>query len=50
MCQSSNIGNDSNKYILIQEEVKTRVYSDKACYHLVQKLLSSRLLSRNLKD
>jgi hypothetical protein len=32
---------------LIQEEIKRRLNS--ACYHVVQSLLSSRLLSKNLK-
>jgi hypothetical protein len=34
---------------LVQEEIKRRLNSGNACYHLVQKLLSSRLLSKNLK-
>jgi hypothetical protein len=34
---------------LIEEEIKRRLNSDNACYHSVQYLLSSRLLSRNLK-
>jgi len=33
----------------IQEEIKSRMKSGKACYHLVQNLLSSSLLSKNLK-
>jgi hypothetical protein len=33
----------------IQEEVKSRLNSGNACYHSVQILLSSRLLSRNVK-
>jgi hypothetical protein len=33
---------------LIQEEIK-RLYSGNACYHSVQNLLSSRLLSENVK-
>jgi len=33
----------------IPEEIKRRMRSENACYHLVQKLLSSRLLSKNLK-
>jgi uncharacterized protein (UPF0548 family) len=33
----------------LHEEVKTRLNSGNACYHSVQSLLSSRLLSRNLK-
>jgi hypothetical protein len=34
---------------LIQEEIKKRLNSGNACYHSVQNLLSSRLLSKNLK-
>jgi hypothetical protein len=34
---------------LIQEEVKRRLNSGNACYHSVQNLLSSRLLSKNIK-
>jgi hypothetical protein len=34
---------------LIQEEIKRRLSSGNACYHLVQNLLSSRLFSRNLR-
>ena len=33
----------------IQEEIKSRLMSGNACYHLVQNLLSSSLLSKNLK-
>ena len=33
----------------IQEEIKRRLKSGNACYHLVQNLLSSSLLSKNLK-
>jgi len=33
----------------IQEEIKNRLRSGNACYHSVQKRLSSRLLSNNLK-
>jgi hypothetical protein len=33
---------------LIQEEIKRRLNSGNACYHSVQSLLSSRLLSKNL--
>jgi len=33
----------------IQEEIKNRLKSGNACYHSVQNLLSSRLLSKNLK-
>jgi hypothetical protein len=34
---------------LIQEEIKWRLNSGNACYHSFQNLLSSRLLSRNIK-
>jgi hypothetical protein len=34
---------------LIQEEIKRRLNSGNACYYSVQNLLSSRLLSKNLK-
>jgi hypothetical protein len=34
---------------LIQEEIKRRLNSGKACYHSVQNLLSSRLPSKNVK-
>jgi hypothetical protein len=34
---------------LIQEEIKRRSNSGNACYHLVQNISSSRLLSRKLK-
>jgi hypothetical protein len=34
---------------LIQEEIKRRLNSDNACYHSVQNILSSWLLSKNLK-
>jgi hypothetical protein len=34
---------------LIQEEIKRSLNSGNACYHSVQNLLSSRLLSRNIK-
>jgi hypothetical protein len=34
---------------LIQEETKRRLNSVNACYHSVQNLLSSRLLSKNLQ-
>ena len=33
----------------IQEEIKSRLKSGNACYHLVQHLLCSSLLSKNLK-
>jgi hypothetical protein len=33
----------------MQEEIKSRLNSENACYHSVQSLFSSLLLSRNLK-
>jgi hypothetical protein len=33
----------------IHEEIKSRLNTGNACYHSIQSLLSSRLLSRNLK-
>jgi len=33
----------------VQEEIKSRLKSGNACYHSVQNLLSSNLLSKNLK-
>jgi len=33
----------------VSEEIKSRLRSGNACYHSVQNLLSSRLLSKNLK-
>jgi hypothetical protein len=33
----------------IHEEIRSRLNSGNACYHAVQNLLSSRLLSRNMK-
>jgi hypothetical protein len=34
---------------MIQEEIKSRLNSGNACYHSVQNLLSSHLLSKNVK-
>jgi hypothetical protein len=34
---------------LIQEKIKSRLNSGNACYHSVQNILSSRLLSKNIK-
>jgi hypothetical protein len=36
------------KQILIQEEIKRRLKSANACYHLAHNLLPSRLLSKNI--
>ena len=42
------LGTTNQKSIL--EEIKSRLRSGNACYHSVQNLLSSRLLSKNLKN
>jgi hypothetical protein len=34
---------------LIEEDIRSRLNSGNICYHSIQKLLSSRLLSKNLK-
>jgi hypothetical protein len=34
---------------LIQEEIKRRLNSGNVCYHLLQNILSSHLVSKNLK-
>ena len=34
----------------IAEEIKSRLRPENACYHSVQNLLSSRLISKNLKN
>jgi hypothetical protein len=47
--QFKYLGTTVTNQNLIQEEIKRRLNSGNACYHLVQNLLSSRLLSRNLK-
>jgi hypothetical protein len=46
--QLKYLGTTVTNQNLIQEEIKERLNSDNACYHLVQNLLSSRLLSKNL--
>jgi hypothetical protein len=47
--QFKYLGTTVTNQNLIQEEVKRRLNSGNACYHSVQNLLSSRLLSKNLK-
>ena len=42
------LGTTLTKQNSIQEEIKSRLMSGNACYHSVQSLLSSRLLSKNL--
>jgi hypothetical protein len=47
--QFKYLGTTVTNQNLIQEEIKSRLNSGNACYHLEQNLLSSRLLSKNLK-
>jgi hypothetical protein len=42
-------GNNLRESNYIQEEIRSRLKSGNACYHSVQNLLSSSLLSKNLK-
>ncbi len=47
--KSSSIGNNLNKPKLkAREEIKSRLNSGNACYHSVQNILSSSLLSKNI--
>jgi hypothetical protein len=43
------LGTSITNQNLIQGEIKGRLNSGDACYHSVQNLLSSRLLSKNIK-
>jgi len=43
------LGTSLTNQSYIQEEIKTRLKLGNVCYHLVQNLLSSSLLSKNLK-
>jgi hypothetical protein len=47
--QFKYLGKTVRNQNLIQEDIKRTLNSGNACYHSVQNLLSSRLLSRNLK-
>jgi hypothetical protein len=47
--QFKYLGTTVTNQNLIQEEIKRRLNSGTACYHSVQNLLSSRLLSKNVK-
>jgi hypothetical protein len=47
--QFKYLGTTVTNQNLIQEEIKRRMNSGTACYHSVQNLVSSRLLSKNLK-
>jgi hypothetical protein len=46
--QFKYLGMTATNQNLIQEEIKRRLNSGNACYHSVQSILSSRLLSKNL--
>jgi hypothetical protein len=47
--QSTYLGRTLKNQISIHEEIKSRLKSENVCYHLVQNLLSSSLLSKNVK-
>jgi hypothetical protein len=49
VAQLKYLGTTVTSQKLIQEEIKRRLDSGNACYHSVQNLLSSRLLSKNTK-
>jgi hypothetical protein len=47
--QFNHLGTTLSNQNSIQEEVKSRLKSGNACYHLVQNLLSASLLFQNIK-
>jgi hypothetical protein len=49
MSQFKYFGRTVRNKNLIQKEIKSRLNSGNDCYHSVQNLLSSRVLSKNLK-
>jgi hypothetical protein len=49
MSQFKYLGTTVTNQNLVQEEIKKTLNSGNICSHLVQNLLSSRLLSKNLK-
>jgi hypothetical protein len=49
VAQFKYLGTTVTNQILIQEEIKRRMNSGNACHHSVQDLLSSHLLSKNVK-
>ena len=48
-CSQYEMGTTLTDQNSIQEEIKSRLKLGNACYHSVQNLLPSRLLSKNLK-
>jgi len=48
--QFKHLGTTLTNQNSIKEEIKSRLKSGNACYHLAQNLLSSSLLSKNLKN
>jgi hypothetical protein len=49
LAQFRHLGTTVTNQNLIQEEIKRRLNSDNTCYHSVQNLLFSGLLSKNIK-
>jgi hypothetical protein len=49
VAQFKHLGTTVTNQNLIQEEIQRRLNYGNACYHSVQNLLSSRLLSKNIK-
>ena len=49
MEEFKSLGTTSTDQNFIQEEIKSRLKSGNACYRSVQNLLSSSLLSKNIK-
>jgi hypothetical protein len=49
VAQFKYLGTTVTNKNLILKEIKRKLNSGNACYHSVQKLLSSRLLSKNIK-
>jgi hypothetical protein len=49
VAQFRYLGTTITNHNLIQEEIKRRLNSGNACYHSVRNILSSHLLSKNIK-
>jgi hypothetical protein len=50
VCVFRYLGTTITNQNFVQEEIKRRLNSCNACYHSVQNILSSRLLSKNIKQ